>query len=145
MRSTNIVVFLVLLNSAAALVGAVGIAGVGATPQIGGVEEIDSAQQQATDISTERSALDTFISGIIAAASSVQTGIPLTALVIFGSIGLAYYQVQRSLIIPVIMLVLVGGVTVSLAPSSAGNAIIGLTVLGLAAVGYIIYTRARER
>jgi len=53
MRSTNIVVFLVLLNSAAALVGAVGIAGVGATPQIGGVEEIDSAQQQATDISTE--------------------------------------------------------------------------------------------
>jgi len=72
-------------------------------------------------------------------------GIPLTALVIFGSIGLAYYQVQRSLIIPVIMLVLVGGVTVSLAPSSAGNAIIGLTVLGLAAVGYIIYTRARER
>jgi len=43
------------------------------------------------------------------------------------------------------MLVLVGGVTVSLAPSSAGNAIIGLTVLGLAAVGYIIYTRARER
>jgi len=73
MRSTNIVVFLVLLNSAAALVGAVGIAGVGATPQIGGVEEIDTAQQQATDISTERSALDTFISGIIAAASSVQT------------------------------------------------------------------------
>jgi len=29
--------------------------------------------------------------------------------------------------------------------AAAGNAIIGLTVLGLAAVGYIIYTRARER
>jgi hypothetical protein len=72
-------------------------------------------------------------------------GIPLTALVIFGGIGLAYYQVQRSIIIPVIMLVLVGGVTLSLAPGSAGNAIIGLSVLGLAAVGYIIYTRARER
>lgn len=87
---------------------------------------------------------DNFFEAIVSPFTST-LGIPLTALVIFGSIGLAYYQVQRSLIIPVIMLVLVGGVTISLAPSSAGNAIVGLTVLGLAAVGYIIYTRARER
>jgi len=72
-------------------------------------------------------------------------GEPLLALIVFGGIGLAYYQVQRSMIIPVIMLVLVGSVTISQAPSSAGNALVALTVLGLASMGYIIYTRARER
>lgn len=73
MRSTNIVVFLVLVNSAAVLVGAVGIADVGAAPQIGQTSEITAAQDEAFSITTERSALDTFISGVIAAASSVQT------------------------------------------------------------------------
>jgi hypothetical protein len=72
-------------------------------------------------------------------------GIPMTALMIFGSVGLAYYQVQRSVIIPVIMLILIGSVTVAQAPGSAGNAIIALTVVAVASIGYIIYTRARER
>jgi hypothetical protein len=72
-------------------------------------------------------------------------GIPLTALMIFGSIGLAYYQVQGSIIIPVIMLILVGGVTIGRAPQSAGNAIIGMATLAVASLGYILYTRARER
>jgi len=72
-------------------------------------------------------------------------GEPLLALLVFGSIGFAYYQVQRSIIIPVIMLILVGSVTLSRAPSSAGNAIIAMTTVALASMGYIIYTRARER
>jgi hypothetical protein len=72
-------------------------------------------------------------------------GEPLLALLVFGSIGFAYYQVQRSVIIPIIMLILVGSVTLARAPSSAGNAIVAMTVLGLASMGYIIYTRARER
>jgi hypothetical protein len=72
-------------------------------------------------------------------------GVPLAALMVFGSIGLAYYQVQRSVIIPVIMLILIGSVTIGRAPSSAGNAIIALTVVGVASIGYIIYTRAREK
>lgn len=73
MRSTNLVVFLVLLNASAVLVGAVGIGDVGTAPQIGGDSEIQAAQDVGTDISTDRSALDTFVSGIIAAAGSVQT------------------------------------------------------------------------
>jgi hypothetical protein len=73
MRSTNIVVFLVLVNSAAVLVGSVGIADVGAAPEIGQDNTIQSAQDEAFRITTERSALDAFISGIIAAAGSVQT------------------------------------------------------------------------
>jgi len=43
------------------------------------------------------------------------------------------------------MLILVGSVTLARAPSSAGNAIVAMTVVGLASMGYIIYTRARER
>jgi len=72
-------------------------------------------------------------------------GEPLLALLVFGSIGFAYYQVQRSIIIPVIMLILVGSVTLSRAPSSAGNAIVAMATVALASMGYIIYTRARER
>jgi len=72
-------------------------------------------------------------------------GIPLTALMVFGSIGLAYYQLQKSIIIPLVSLVLVGGVTISRAPQSAANAVIGMATLAVAALGYILYTRARER
>jgi uncharacterized membrane protein len=72
-------------------------------------------------------------------------GIPLTALMVFGSIGLAYYQLQKSIIIPVIMLILVGGVTIGRAPQSAANAVIALATVAVASVGYILYTRARER
>jgi len=72
-------------------------------------------------------------------------GEPLLALLVFGSIGFAYYQVQKSVIIPLIMLILIGSVTLSRAPSSAGNAIVAMSVLSLASLGYIIYTRARER
>jgi len=72
-------------------------------------------------------------------------GEPLLALLVFGSIGFAYYQVQRSIIIPVIMLILVGSVTLSRAPSSAGNAIVAMATVALASMGYIIFTRARER
>jgi len=72
-------------------------------------------------------------------------GEPLLALLIFGSIGFAYYQVQRSVIIPIIMLILVGSVTLSRAPSSAGNAIVAMATVALASMGYIIFTRARER
>jgi len=96
MRSTNIVVFLVLLNSAAVLVGAAGITDVGTAPQIGGDAEIQAAQNEATGISTERSALDTFISGIIAAASSVQT---VFAVAVAGPTLLANLGVPSSVVI----------------------------------------------
>jgi hypothetical protein len=98
-----------------------------------------TATPQAADAIT-----DNFFEAIISPFTAT-LGIPLTALVVFGSIGLAYYQVQRSIIIPVIMLILVGSVTLSQAPASAGNAVIALAVVALASMGYIIYTRTRER
>jgi|APHM01.1.fsa_nt_gi hypothetical protein len=72
-------------------------------------------------------------------------GVPLTALMVFGSVGLAYYQLQKSIIIPLVSLVLVGGVTLARAPQSATNAVIGLATIAVASIAYILYTRARER
>ncbi|MDR9454064.1 MAG: hypothetical protein RI542_09120, partial [Wenzhouxiangella sp.] len=39
--------------------------------------------------------------------------LPIVALVVFGTIGLAYYMVQQTFIIPVSMLLIVGAVTVA--------------------------------
>jgi hypothetical protein len=71
MRSTNIVVFLVCLNAAAVLIGATGFADVGAAPEIGGDGVIDNAEQRTERISTDRSALDQFVDGVITAAQVV--------------------------------------------------------------------------
>jgi hypothetical protein len=71
LRTTNIVVFLICINSAAILVGATPIADVGASPDIGGGAEIEDARDQGREIATDRSALDQFVNGLIAAASSV--------------------------------------------------------------------------
>lgn len=84
-----------------------------------------------------------FFEAIIGPYADVM-GVPVLALMVFGSIGLAYYQVQRKAIIPVITLILVGGVTIGFAPQSAGNAIIALVVVATTALGYILYQRARE-
>jgi|APHM01.1.fsa_nt_gi hypothetical protein len=72
-------------------------------------------------------------------------GVPLLSLMVFGSIGLAYYQVQQSIIIPLVSLLLIGSVTITRAPQSARNAIVALATVSIASIGYVLYTRARER
>jgi hypothetical protein len=74
MRSTNIVIFLVLLNASAVFIGASGLGGdLGYTPTIGGDDQISDAEDAARDVSASRSALDNFIAGIIAAAETMGT------------------------------------------------------------------------
>lgn len=73
MRSTNLVILLVLLNASAVMVGAIGLTDIGYQPDIGGDAEIEQAETQAETISTERSALDQFVAGVIAAADTVAT------------------------------------------------------------------------
>lgn len=68
--------------------------------------------------------------------------LPVLALLVFGSIGMSYYQVQRSPIVPMIMLILIGGTTIALAPASVGTAVVVLFVLGLTGVGWLFYQRA---
>jgi hypothetical protein len=69
--------------------------------------------------------------------------LPVVALLLFGSIGLAYYVVQQRIIIPVVMLAIVGGVTIARAPGIFLQAIAGILLVGLAGIGYILFNRVR--
>lgn len=70
-------------------------------------------------------------------------GIPLFALIVFGSIGTSYYAVSGRVIMPVIMMILVGGVTLEYAPPSQARFGIIVLILGLASIGYLAWQRAR--
>lgn len=74
LRSTNVVILLVLLNASAVMVGALPVTDdLGYSPAIGGDDEIDEAQETGEQVQSERSSLDQFVGGIIAAASSIAT------------------------------------------------------------------------
>jgi hypothetical protein len=74
LRSTNVVMLLVLLNASAVFVGAMPVTDeVGYQPAIGGDDAIDEAQQTGDKIQSDRSSLDQFVGGIIAAASTIAT------------------------------------------------------------------------
>jgi hypothetical protein len=70
-------------------------------------------------------------------------GIPLTALMFFGAIGTGYYAVSGRATMPVIMLILIGGVTLRFAPPSTARFGIIVLVLGLTSIAYLAYRRAR--
>jgi hypothetical protein len=67
--------------------------------------------------------------------------IPIMALMVFGSIGVGYYMVQRSFIIPFVMFLLIGGVTVAEVPLQVQSGLVALLVLALAGIGYVILQR----
>lgn len=67
--------------------------------------------------------------------------LPLVALLVFGSVGMSYYLVQQRIIIPVIMLILVGGVTIARAPAGYNAGILGVIVLSLAGLAYVLLQR----
>jgi hypothetical protein len=74
LRSTNIVVLLVLLNASAVFVGALPVTEeVGYQPAVGGDDAINEAQETGDQIQSDRSSLDQFVGGIIAAASTIAT------------------------------------------------------------------------
>ncbi|MFD1515695.1 hypothetical protein [Halomarina rubra] len=90
MRSTNIMVFLVMLNAAAGLVTATGIGpAIGANPTVGGDQQIDQAEDEARSIASDRSALDNFVNGVISAATTLVTifGIVIAAPLMFSNLG----------------------------------------------------------
>jgi hypothetical protein len=67
--------------------------------------------------------------------------LPIVALIVFGTIGLAYYMVQRTFIIPVSMLFIVGAVTVAEFPPTFQTATVGLAILAFAVTGYVLLNR----
>jgi len=72
-------------------------------------------------------------------------GVPMAALLFFGAIGASYYANSGKVIMPVIMLILIGGVTMAFAPPSAARFAIIVLILGLTAAGYLLWQQARGR
>jgi len=67
--------------------------------------------------------------------------LPIVAALVFLPVGAAYYIVQRSVIIPVVMVIMVGGATVALAPAGFSTALVGLLVLALGSAAYVLLQR----
>jgi len=71
------------------------------------------------------------------------TPTPIAALLVFGTIGLAYYMVQRTFVIPTVMLLIVGAVTVAEFPPTFQSAAVALAVIGFAVTIYVLFNRVR--
>jgi len=96
MRSTNVLVFLVLLNSAAIFAAQLPVTGdLGYQPTVGGGEEIEQAQSAGQQIQSDRSSLDQFVGGIIAAAQTLTT---MFAVVVAGPLMLTNLGVPAALV-----------------------------------------------
>ena len=67
--------------------------------------------------------------------------LPIVALIVFGTIGLAYYMVQRTFVIPVSMLLIVGAVTVAEFPPTFQTATVALAILGFTVTAYVLFNR----
>jgi len=70
-------------------------------------------------------------------------GVPLTALMFFGSIGVAYFAVSGKAVMPVIMMILIGGVTLQFAPPSAARFAVVVLILGVTSVAYLAWRQAK--
>ena len=69
--------------------------------------------------------------------------LPVLSLVVFGSIGAGYYITQRSLAIPIVMFVMIGGTTIARAPTVFHQAILGGIVIAVAGIAWVLYNRVR--
>jgi hypothetical protein len=69
-------------------------------------------------------------------------GVPMAALLFFGGIGAAYYANSGKALMPVVMIILVGGVTLAYAPAAAARFAVITLLLGLASVAYLAWQQA---
>jgi hypothetical protein len=73
-------------------------------------------------------------------------GVPLTAMIFFGAIGISYYAVSGRAIMPAIMTILIGGVTLQYAAGTGvGRFAVIALVLTLTSAGYLAWKRADGR
>jgi|AKVG01.1.fsa_nt_gi hypothetical protein len=68
---------------------------------------------------------------------------PVLALLVFGTVGVGYYMTQRSVAIPLVMVTLIGGVTITEFPLPFQQGIIATFVIAIAGVGYILLQRVK--
>jgi len=68
---------------------------------------------------------------------------PILALFVFGAIGVGYYMTQRTVAIPLVMVLMIGGVTLTEFPASFQSAIGAALVVAIAGLAFIILQRFR--
>jgi len=81
--------------------------------------------------------------GFVVETFSGSVPIPILATMVFGSIGLSYYIIQRSVAIPMVMFIMIGGSTIGFAPTTIQQAIAGMAVIAVAGIGYVLLNRVR--
>lgn len=67
--------------------------------------------------------------------------LPIVALVVFGTVGLSFYMVQRTFVIPVSMFLIVGAVSVARFPPTFQTATAGLSIIAFTTVAYVLFNR----
>ena len=67
--------------------------------------------------------------------------VEILALVLFGSIGVGYYMVQRTVILPLLAFILIGGVTILEGPLSFVQGLVGAFILVVTGIAYLFINR----
>jgi len=71
--------------------------------------------------------------------------VEILALVVFGSIGVGYYMVQRAVILPLLAFILIGGVTFLEGPMSFSQGLVGAFILVVSGIVYLFVNRFNTR
>ncbi len=71
-------------------------------------------------------------------------GLPLLSLLVFGGIGFAQYQRQGTSIVPVVTLLMIGGVVLISAPPQVQRLAIVAITLALTGIGYLAFQRVQR-
>jgi len=71
--------------------------------------------------------------------------VEIMALVLFGSIGVGYYMVQRTVILPLLAFILVGGVTILEGPLSFVQGLVAAFIIVVTGIAYLFINRFNTR
>ena len=71
--------------------------------------------------------------------------VEILALVLFGTIGVGYYMVQRTIILPVLSFILIGGVTILEGPLSFVQGLVAAFIIVVSGIVYVFINRFNTR
>ena len=71
--------------------------------------------------------------------------VEILALVLFGSIGVGYYMVQRTVILPLLAFILIGGVTILEGPLSFVQGLVAAFIIVVTGIAYLFINRFNTR
>jgi hypothetical protein len=71
--------------------------------------------------------------------------VEIMALVLFGSIGVGYYMVQRTVILPLLAFILIGGVTILEGPLSFVQGLVAAFIIVVTGIAYLFINRFNTR